>query len=381
MGLNEKNMETGKQTGEEIIRKYKKDGIFGKMTKDVKQEEYTGKIKILNRGVNENGIDIVENKEEEDGEEDGVEVQQQSNTIMATMMADWSDFISKIELDRAADTEKETAEKEKKEEREILNRKEKEKREELYRKEKEERQELYRKEKEEREECRRLWMESAKGYDISMKDVVSDGKECDVAGEPQGNTVRRKFRKFGLKKMENMKEGNYTGEIMNLTVPVNERKNGMMTTIEEYEGEEDGAKEEEKVGNEGKNTEVAAAGENEDLDATGVISATGAMGATEDESTSTTGEDGAVNEDDGLMLEEEKTVEERKNTEAAAEDEENEDFGATGATEDEITSTAGEDGAVNEDDGLILEEEEIVEKAEATAAKAEAEVDADENSR
>ena len=45
--LNEKNMETGKQTGEEIRRKYKKDGISGKMTKDVKQEEYTGKIKIL----------------------------------------------------------------------------------------------------------------------------------------------------------------------------------------------------------------------------------------------------------------------------------------------------------------------------------------------
>merc|ERR1712194_112115 len=213
------------------------------------------------------------------------------------------------------------------------------------------------------------------------KDVVPDGKECDVAGEPQGNTVRRKFRKFGLKKMENMKEGNYTGEIMNLTVPVNERKNGMMTTIEEYEGEEDGAKEEEKVGNEGKNTEVAAAGENEDLDATGVIGATGAMGATEDESTITTGEDGAVNEDDGLMLEEEKTVEERKNTEAAAEDEENEDLGATGATEDDSINTTSGDGAVNKEDDLFLAGNDGVEKAEATAAKAEAEVDADENSR
>eukprot|EP00751_Fragilariopsis_kerguelensis_P044899 CAMPEP_0170996788 /NCGR_PEP_ID=MMETSP0736-20130129/12457_1 /TAXON_ID=186038 /ORGANISM="Fragilariopsis kerguelensis, Strain L26-C5" /LENGTH=169 /DNA_ID=CAMNT_0011423323 /DNA_START=231 /DNA_END=736 /DNA_ORIENTATION=- len=169
------------------------------MTKDVKQEEYTGKIKILNRGVNENGIDMVENKEEEDGEEDGVEVQQQSNTIIATMMADWSDLCHRFWMESDAGVQD-------------------------------------------------FWMESAKGYDISMKDVVPDGKECDVAGEPQGNTVRRKFRKFGLKKMENMKEGNYTGEIMNLTVPVNERKNGMMTTIEEYEGEEDGAKEEEKVG-------------------------------------------------------------------------------------------------------------------------------------
>ena len=84
-----------------------------------------------------------------------------------------------------------------------------------------------------------------------MKDVVSDGKECDVAGEPQGYTVRRKFRKFGLKKMKrNMKDGNCTGKIMNLTVPGNESKNERMTTIVEYDGEEDGAKEEEKVGNE-----------------------------------------------------------------------------------------------------------------------------------
>ena len=195
------------------------------------------------------------------------------------------------------------------------------------------------------------WMSLAMGYGIPMKDVVSDGKECDVAGEPQGNTVRRKFRKFGLKKMErNMKEGNYTGTIMNLTVPGNESKNEMMTTIEEYDGEEDGAKEEEKVECERKNTEVAAAGgENEDLDATGVI---GATGATEDDSTSTTGEDGAVNEDDGLILE----------------DEENEDLGATGvigatgSTEDDSNSTIGEYGARNEDDSRILKEGEIVEQ-------------------
>merc|ERR1712238_519854 len=123
---NEESMKARKQPENEIF------GISRKMTKDVKQEENTG-IKILNRGVNENEIDMVENKEEDDGEEDGVEVQQQ-NTIMATMMADWSDFISKIELDRAAETEKGIKEKEKKEEREELYRKEKEEREELYRK-------------------------------------------------------------------------------------------------------------------------------------------------------------------------------------------------------------------------------------------------------
>ena len=42
------------------------------MTKDVKQEENAGKIKILNSGVNENEIDMMENKEEDDGEENRV---------------------------------------------------------------------------------------------------------------------------------------------------------------------------------------------------------------------------------------------------------------------------------------------------------------------
>ena len=80
--LNGKNMETRKQPGNEIF------GRSRKMTKDVKQEENTGKIKILNRGVKENETDMVENKEEDDGEEDGVEAQQQkSDAIMATMMA------------------------------------------------------------------------------------------------------------------------------------------------------------------------------------------------------------------------------------------------------------------------------------------------------
>merc|ERR1712238_119550 len=114
-------------------------------------------------------------------------------------------------------------EKEKKEEREELYRKEKEKREEVYRKkkekEKEEREELFwKKVRESNEEFQRILskvrdrgMELAKGYESPMKkDVESDETRRDVTGESQGSTgpVRRKFRKFGLKKMErNMKEG------------------------------------------------------------------------------------------------------------------------------------------------------------------------------
>merc|ERR1712086_1129032 len=138
---------------------------------------------------------------------------------MATMMA------KPAEMTGADDTAekgiKETTEKEKKEEREELYRKEIEKRAELYRKkkekEKEEKEELFWKEqKESREEFHRLlssvqdfWMELAKGYESPMKkDVESDGTGRGVTGESQENTgpVRRKFRKFGLKKMErNMK--------------------------------------------------------------------------------------------------------------------------------------------------------------------------------
>merc|ERR1712161_22273 len=108
---------------------------------------------------------------------------------------------------RAADTEKvikETTEKEKKEKRAELDRKQKEK-------EEEEREELFwKEEKESREEFHRILssvrncaMEFAKGYESPMKDVESDGTGRDVTGESQGNTgpVRRKFRKFGLKKM------------------------------------------------------------------------------------------------------------------------------------------------------------------------------------
>ena len=222
-------------------------------TGNVKQEEYAGKIKILNKGVIENEIDMTD-KVEDDGEDDGVTrealqrknhklmatmraQQQKSDALMVTMMATLAEM-------RAADTKKgitETTEKEKKEERE-----------ELYRKEKEEREELFwKEEKEAREDFHRILsnagvqdfgIELAKGYRSSMKkDVESDGKEYDVTEIPQGNTVpvRQKFRKFRLKKMErNMKEGNYNGKIKHLRVPGNENKNKQMITIVEYDGEE-----------------------------------------------------------------------------------------------------------------------------------------------
>ena len=44
--LNGKSMETRKQSGNEIKRKFKKIRISGNMTKDVKQEENAGKIKM-----------------------------------------------------------------------------------------------------------------------------------------------------------------------------------------------------------------------------------------------------------------------------------------------------------------------------------------------
>ena len=120
--LNGKNMETRKQPGNVIFGISRKLGISGNMTKDVKQVEKAGKIKIFNGGINQTEIDIMENKVEDDREEEGVtrEAQQQEHDALTTTMT------------RAADT----AEKEKKEEREELyrNEKEKEKREELYRK-------------------------------------------------------------------------------------------------------------------------------------------------------------------------------------------------------------------------------------------------------
>ena len=44
--LNGKRIESGKQTGKEIRRKYKKHGISGKMANYVKQEENDGKSEI-----------------------------------------------------------------------------------------------------------------------------------------------------------------------------------------------------------------------------------------------------------------------------------------------------------------------------------------------
>ena len=74
-------------------------------------------------------------------------------------------------------------------------------------------------------------MELANIYEIPRKkDVQSDEKGSGVTEEPQGNKIRQKFRKFGLKKTEKnyMKEGNCTGKIKNLTVPDNENKNKMI---------------------------------------------------------------------------------------------------------------------------------------------------------
>ena len=84
--LNGKNMETSKQPGIEIRRTYRKFGISGNMTKDVKQVENAGKIKILNRGINETEIDMMENKVEDDREEEGVtrEAQQQKHGALMT---------------------------------------------------------------------------------------------------------------------------------------------------------------------------------------------------------------------------------------------------------------------------------------------------------
>ena len=86
-------------------------------------------------------------------------------------------------------------------------------------------------------------MEPVNGNEIQItkKDVESNGQEVGETGEPQGNKTRRKYRKFGLKKMErNMKEGKHTGKIKNLTEPGDENEDEMKKTKVEYDGEEDG---------------------------------------------------------------------------------------------------------------------------------------------
>ena len=75
----------------------------------------------------------------------------------------------------------------------------------------------------------------------NKKDLESDEKEGGETGKPQGNGIQQKYRKYRLRKMEKnyMKEENYTSKNGNLTIPGNENKNKMMTTIVEYDGEED----------------------------------------------------------------------------------------------------------------------------------------------
>mmetsp|Transcript_17156 Transcript_17156/g.19647 ORF Transcript_17156/g.19647 Transcript_17156/m.19647 type:complete len:212 (-) Transcript_17156:162-797(-) len=71
-------MESGEQPGHILRRKYKQIWTK-KLAQNLKEGKYTGKIEILNRRVNENEIDMIENKVEYDEEEDGVtrEAQQQ----------------------------------------------------------------------------------------------------------------------------------------------------------------------------------------------------------------------------------------------------------------------------------------------------------------
>merc|ERR1712238_640313 len=79
------------------------------------------------------------------------------------------------------------------------------------------------------------------GYESPIKkDVESDGTGREVVGESQGSTgpVRRKFRKFGLKKMErNMKEGKKVTLMTNMPTIIIEDKGD---ESEEYDDKEAG---------------------------------------------------------------------------------------------------------------------------------------------
>ena len=71
--------------------------------------------------------------------------------------------------------------------------------------------------------------------------VESNVEKSGETEEPQRQTIRRKYRKYGLKKNEkNIKEGKYTGIIKNLMEPGDENKNGMMKTKVKDDGGEDG---------------------------------------------------------------------------------------------------------------------------------------------
>ena len=64
-------MESGKQPGH-ILRRKCKQIWTKKLAQNLKEGKYTSKIEILNRRVNKNEIDMIENKVEDNGEEDDV---------------------------------------------------------------------------------------------------------------------------------------------------------------------------------------------------------------------------------------------------------------------------------------------------------------------
>ena len=69
--LNGKNMETRKQPGNEIRRKFKKYGLRQKERYYVKEEENDGKIENLREPGNRNEIEVKKSDVESNGEEDG----------------------------------------------------------------------------------------------------------------------------------------------------------------------------------------------------------------------------------------------------------------------------------------------------------------------
>ena len=69
--LNGKNMETRKQPDNERQRKYKKQRISEKMTNYVKQDKNDGNTRILNQRGKGNETELIENKVEDDGGDDG----------------------------------------------------------------------------------------------------------------------------------------------------------------------------------------------------------------------------------------------------------------------------------------------------------------------
>ena len=117
-----------------------------------------------------------------------------------------------------------------------------------------------------------------------------------------------------------------------------------------------------------KNTEATETGEKDgDIRNTSTMDNTG---ATEDDSTSTAGDNGVGNKNNGFILVEEgKEIGEGKNKEAAVEQEENKklsDTVVTGGTKEESKNNndTKEDGIGNEDDSTSLEEWKTMEEGE-----------------